>query len=101
MKEGSKFPWGGVVMLTGMLLCMVYLCAEKRTETKVFKEAKKKQDSLIERRDTVLRQTVRISKENAQRGTNLIKQLPDEKTIVTDTANAAMFEYVAGYRYSE
>jgi len=69
---------------------------DKKTDEK--KTVQKKIDSLSAKRTEEITKITKTSKDNAVQAKKLIKNLPNEKTIVRDTSYAAMCEYITNYR---
>jgi len=69
---------------------------DKKTDEK--KTLQKKVDSLSAKRTEEITKITKTSQANAVQAKKLIKNLPNEKTIIRDTSYAAMCEYITNYR---
>jgi len=69
---------------------------DKKTDEK--KTVQKQIDSLSAKRTEETKKIINTSQANAVQAKKLIKNLPNEKTIVRDTSYAAMCEFITNYR---
>lgn len=87
-----------IAFVSGCVLgIIVYTLLIKPVEQKAFQEAKNKQDSLIIVRDAIIKNVIKYSNQNAAKGSQLIKTLPNEKIIIPDTTTNAKWEYLQNY----
>ena len=82
-------------IIVAIFICYIFRNKEPK-ETK-FIQAKKKQDSFIKKRDSAIDNVVKYSNENAKKGNELIKKLPNEKIYIPDTTNNYKFDYIKNY----
>lgn len=106
-QQKPAFPilWiaGTILLIIGLLWYITKLRNDIDTgEAKQEKRAiEKKIDSINHGSEKQIEHLKKTANVSAEKSTNLIKSLPNEKTIVPDTAFAAMCKYIAEYQYTE
>lgn len=89
-----------VIIIAILIFTMSNMSTSVKIDKKIDekKTVQKQIDSLSAKRTEETKKIINTSQANAFQAKKLIKNLPNEKTIVRDTSYAAMCEYITNYR---
>lgn len=95
-----------VLMILALVGCIYYI-KNTNIDTKIDVKKQKKEvietviDSISKIRTSSIDALVTTSKNNAAKATQIIKNLPHEKSLPTDTTAVVMLNYIANYQFIE
>ena len=101
MKKNTVIIILAALLIIGGLCYWVYRLKQNIAEIETSKqvtEAGAKIDSVTVKQSAIIDTIKHQSQNSADAATNLIKNLPNEKTTVKDTTYSAMCDYITNYR---